>query len=364
LRMICEREAQQHPAIDADSVLLFIERLSTIARRSSDGLGSFAEKELSAVFQETCGFSPDDAARILISRLPTLGSVAAESGVRRFVDPDIADAARAGDVFRLIESPFDPNIRSSFKDAQRAISANGLERLSYVSESHKLQGAKLEVAVENALKEGISVAALDVLQLMMEWNIDYTKGRVDIAVESVIEGMSFDDEIPNFSRITFVECIFESLFIASNIGMERLPRFKKCLIGSLDGIAARGDLPTDVFVDCDVSELSNSIARNASILETDLPVASKVLLTVLNKLFNQAGRGRKENAFSRGLDPRARGLVPEILEIVESQGFATGNRIRNQTIWLPKRDKMRRVGDIISHPSSSNDPLIDHVRNL
>jgi NACHT domain-containing protein len=76
------------------------------------------------------------------------------------------------------------------------------------------------------------------------------------------------------------------------------------------------------------------------------------------------GCGRKANAFSRGLEPRARGLVPQVLDLVQASGFAAPNRIRNQTIWFPRRDKMRRVNDMISQPSSSTDPLIDRVRNL
>ena len=114
---------------------------------------------------------------------------------------------------------------------------------------------------------------------------------------------------------------------------------KRRMIGSLDGIVARGDLPKEAFVDCEIIELSNSTARNADILVTDLPVATKVLLTVLNKLFYQAGRGRKENAFYRGLEPRAHGLVPQILSVVDALGFAERGRVRDQTIWFPKRER-------------------------
>ena len=158
--------------------------------------------------------------------------------------------------------------------------------------------------------------------------------------------------------------MFEYFLLAPGVASDKLPRFNHCLIGSLDGVATRGDLPPTIFVDCEVMELSNSTARNAGILDTDLPIATKVLLTALNKLFNQAGRGRKENALYRGLDPRSRGLVAQILGLVEAQGFASRNRIRNQIIWIPRRDKSHRVADILDHPGSSLDPLIERVRNL
>lgn len=363
LKMICEREARQHAAIDGDSVLGFLERLATMARRTNDGLGSFSEDDLSTAFQDTCGFSPDDAARVLISRLPALGSLTGESGRRRFIDTDIADAARAGDVARFIAAPYDPNTQNAFKEALCAIGAAGLDRLSYLAEKQRLQHPKIEVAEECASKAGIQVVALDILQLMLYWNLDYNKSRIDIS-EMSFESIVFEEDVPDLSRITFRECLVEMLVIGPNVHADRLPRFDRCLIGSLDGIAARGDLPPEVFHECEVTELADSVARNASILNTDLPIATKVLLTVLNKLFNQAGRGRKENAFSRGLEPRARSLVPQILGIVESFGFAAPNRIRNQTIWLPRRDKIRRVKDIMQRPNTSTDSLLQRIRNL
>ena len=143
-----------------------------------------------------------------------------------------------------------------------------------------------------------------------------------------------------------------------------MPRLHGCLIGSLDGVATLGDLPSDAFQNCDVVEISNTIGRNAEILATDLPLGTEVLLTVLNKLFNQAGRGRRENAFVRGLDARARALVPEILGLVQGHGFAFPCRIRNQTIWLPRREKGERVADIMARPSTSSDSLIERVRRL
>lgn len=362
LRMISDREARQHPAIDSGNVLTFLERLASIARRTSDGLGSFSELDLSSAFEEACGFPPDDSARVLISRLPALASVAAESGRRRFIDPDIADAARAGDLFRFINAPHDPIILKTLKDAQCSMGNNGLERLSYLAEGQRLQQAKIEIAAEQASNARNSIAALDVLQLMMEWSLDYRRQRIDVS-DVQFNSMSFDDEIPDFSRVTFVECIIENLFLSPRLPVDRLPRFERCLIGSLDGVA-RGELPPDAFHDCEVQEVSNALARNAAILDTDLPLAVKVLLTTLNKLFNQAGSGRKENAFYRGLEPRGRELVPQVLTIVAGAGFASPTRIRNQTIWFPRRDKIRRVTEMIEHPNTSKDPLIDRIRNL
>lgn len=363
LKMICDRESKQHTALDGGSILSFIERLATLARQTNDGLGSFSEEDLSSAFQITCGFPADDAARVLISRLPALGPVAQETGRRRFIDPDIADAARAGDTLRYIQSPFDNSISGNFREAQVALGSNGLERLSFLAEQRRIHTSLIEVAAEHASRTSLFILALDTLQLLMYWTADFTKSHVDVR-DIQFESMTFEEAVPDFSRVTFWDCVFEHLSLSQDVDIKRLPRFRRCLIGSLDGIATLGDLPTEVFLDCDVIELASSTARNATILGTDLPIATKVLLTVLNKLFMQAGRGRKENAFVRGLDTRAKLLVPQILGVVQSYNFASPTKIRGQTIWFPNRDKTRRVGDILERPSTSADPLLDRIRNL
>ena len=363
LQMIGEREAKQHRAIDGTSVVMFLERLATLARASSDGLGSFSEEDLSSVFQETCGFPPDDAARILISRLPALASLAPESGRRRFIDPDIVDAARAGDIARMIASPYDAALNRAFHDSQHAMGSNGIDRLAFLVDHSKKHQSEIEIAAERATKNGIQIAALDLVQLMMAWSIDYSRGAIgfsDLHFPSAL----FDEDLPDLSLVGFWECTIDTMTIGADINMAHMPRFYNCLIGYLDGIATMGDLPPNVFHNCYVEQLANSVGRNADILNTDLPLAVKVLLTILNKLFHQAGSGRKENAFSRGLDVRARELVPEILEIVQSCGFAVRSRMRNQTVWLPRRDKGRRVTDIMGRPSVSTDELLQRVRSI
>jgi len=73
-----------------------------------------------------------------------------------------------------------------------------------MAEQRKLQEAKIEVATEIATKRGIDVAAVDCLQLMMEWDLDYHRSPITIA-DFHFEGITFDDEIPNFSRVMFKE---------------------------------------------------------------------------------------------------------------------------------------------------------------
>ena len=56
----------------------------------------------------------------------------------------------------------------------------------------------------------------------------------------------------------------------------------------------------------------------------DLPFAGgvRVLITVLKKLFERPGNGRRENALYRGLDHRAKRLVPDVLQLLKSHRIA------------------------------------------
>lgn len=83
---------------------------------------------------------------------------------------------------------------------------------------------------------------------------------------------------------------------------------------------SKEDLPSEVFDDdCDFEEFSDA-RTNADIFELQLPEGTKVLLTVLKKLFMQRGSGRRESAFTRGLDHRARRLVPDVLDLIKRKG--------------------------------------------
>lgn len=95
-----------------------------------------------------------------------------------------------------------------------------------------------------------------------------------------------------------------------------------------------------------------------------LPLGARVLLTVLKKLYQRRGSGRKENALVRGLDHHARRLVPDILRLIQREGLAAPLRRGEVTIWIPDRSSMRRVGRIVAAPTSRDDPLLRDVSAL
>jgi hypothetical protein len=119
-----------------------------------------------------------------------------------------------------------------------------------------------------------------------------------------------------------------------------------------------------VFHDCVVDAFVTGTGTTNQVLDLQLPLGVRVLITVLKKLFERRGRGRKENALYRGLDYRARRLVPDVLQLLKANAVAFPCRRGMETIWLPDRSARARAGKIISSPSAKDDPLVTAAAGL
>ena len=154
-------------------------------------------------------------------------------------------------------------------------------------------------------------------------------------------------------------CFFDLVEIDPYINLEMLPSFRECYISELQGRVSRKDLPEGKFDEkCEIVKFSETAETTAQVLTLDLPLGTRVCLTVLRKLYEQRGSGRRENALYRGLDPRARRLVPRVLQVLQSEGLAIQDRSRNNSIWRPDRSNRARVGRMITAPSATNDPIL------
>jgi hypothetical protein len=147
--------------------------------------------------------------------------------------------------------------------------------------------------------------------------------------------------------------------------LSRLPRFHECYFTRIEGRAGFDDLPTGVFdTKCQVEAFGHTVENPSSILELDLPIGVRVLLTVLRKLYLQHGTGRRENALFRGLDQGARQYVNPILDVLSKYGLATRTRSHDQTHWLPVRKEAMRVNRIIAAPNTPGDAALEECRAL
>ena len=143
--------------------------------------------------------------------------------------------------------------------------------------------------------------------------------EADIYIKDVlIRELEIGSDAPNASRIHFRDCFLGELDLDPELDSSWIPKFYRCFIGSLYGRVSEEDLPSQAFEECIVDLFATETGTTNQVL--DLPFAGgvRVLITVLKKLFERPGNGRRENALYRGLDHRAKRLVPDVLQLLKS----------------------------------------------
>jgi hypothetical protein len=354
LDRIADREAQIEAGIDGPTVRRILERLSTKARASADGLGPLTTDDIVAAFREICGYPPDDRGMLLLQRLPGLGLDRGEAETRRFIDESFAQACRAGDIVTFMENPYDTTGLPQTLECEAGSLAVSIA--AQEAQLRAFSSGKLTASAERATVLGHNYLAGDLAAVALEGRIEITS---QLYVKDVlIREMDLGSEIPPANRIHYQECLFGELSLDTEVSAANLPRFSRCFIATLEGRVSAADLPAGVFEDCDVETFSSAAGTTNQILDLEVALGVRVLMTVLRKLFERKGRGRRENALHRGLDHRARRLVPEVLQLIRAEGIAYPYRMGSDTVWMPDRSARPRAGRILASPTAKDDSLV------
>ena len=358
LRKIAAREADIGTSIDADTLLRILERIATKARRTSDGLGPVTREQLVAAFEEICGYSPDEQGLLLLQRLPGLAVDEEGEGARRFIDQDLVDACRAGDVIEFIISPYGFEL-DVFRDAECAMQPLGVSIAASRLAMSRPASGKLTPAVKRVAESNYEFAVLtaDLIGICIELSSD-VDGPVYVR-QALIPQIELSAQMGDLSSVEFQDCYFARLEVDNDVQPKHMPKFRACYFGEVDGRGSSDALPASVFLDdCQYEAFLQSTQTSTAILSLDLPVGTRVLLTVLRKVFLQRGRGRKENALYRGLDHRARRLVPDVLKLLKGEGLVSSYPSGGETIWLPNRSATPRVRQIMRDPRNCRDSMV------
>lgn len=365
LDRVCEREASQiDPVlIEPKAVREFIERLASKARNTVSRRGPLFIRDISSVFESVFDMPPDEKAEILILRLPGLTSSTGGESSREFIDDDFVDACRAGDVSRFVCNPFDA-VFQDLENATAQMGGLGCRLAASLLNKDGVTPKQIGAALENAAdKQNSGALSIDLLRIIQELNLDYIGKKIYLR-----DGFFDELEIyksPNLSNICFQECYFTRVEIDLDARRATSPRFERCQIDELAGPISVDDIPENIVDNAtEIGAFAQEARTNADILALDIPMAVRVLLTVLRKLFVQSGSGRKENAFYRGLDTNARAYVSEILELLEGAGFAHPHKINGPRIWMPNRAKSSEAKEVLRAPQKSNHSILIQARNL
>jgi hypothetical protein len=362
LGSIASRESQIEAGIDGATIRRILERLATKARGRSLGLGPLNADALVESFREVCGYRPDERGMVLLQRLPGLGADPTEEGSRSFVDEDFADACRAGDVFHFAQSPFQFESQA-LGDIELPTGTLGVAVATRRARAAKLTGGQLNAALNRAREAAPQPLVADLVRVMLECRCDFTDAMNVFGV--VIQELDLPASMGDASRLEFRDCYFSRIGIDTGVDHAGLPRFSNCFIDEIEGRTSRADLPTDHFSDdCIIESFTTAAATTAEVLGLQIPLGSRVILTILKKIFERRGSGRKESALRRGLDHRERQYVDGALQLIERERLAFRGRRGDETIWQPNRSAARRVGLMITAPTQSTDPLMKAAATL
>lgn len=362
LDSIAAREAEIEAGIDGSTVRRILERLATKARATPSGLGPIGPEDVVKGFSEICGYGPDDRGMVLLQRLPGLGIDSEDDNTRSFVDEDFADACRAGDLFAFVESPFDFD-SAALTSIESPAGGLGISIASLKAGARQFSEGKINAALGATQRTGSHYMASDIVRLLMECGFGI---REQIRLHDLlIPELELGSTNADLSPLHFQECFFSRVELDSNVDVAKLPSFNGCFIDQLEGRVSRADLPAGKFTgDCIIENFVGATETTAEVLVLNLPLGTRVCLTVLKKLYERRGSGRKENALHRGLDHHARRLVPDVLRLLQTEGLALPYKSKGTTIWLPDRSSRRRVGRMIAAPSTSKDTILQQCASI
>ncbi|NHQ81054.1 NACHT domain-containing protein [Chromobacterium vaccinii] len=371
LDQIFDREAKISPNLDGRALRKILERLSTIARSTTDGLGPITQQQITNAYIQICESEPDEQANLLLQRLPGLGMYRDEDDSRTFVDQELAEVCRARDVTDFIINPYGSIQDDGWKSSMISISSFiGQTAISRVCRNLKQRADFSIPAIESAFiairdnKEFCNLSA-DVMTVCLEFPY-VPKSAV------TIEGVIFDNYTIStvgpkfdFSTIEFKNCLFELIELTNPEQDELLPHFQSCIFMMIKGRSCEEDLPQNKFDnDCDFEGFSDSLNTQASILESSLTRGEQVVLTILRKLFVQSLSGRLESALFRGLDLNDRQLIPDAIKLLQQKGLISLYSRGDGNIWIPMRKEINRVRKILAIPNECNDEVMFMARKI
>lgn len=363
LNKICDRESMIEAGIDGETVRKILERLATVARSSQDGLGPLTPDQIVDGFKQICGYAPDEKGMLLLQRLPGLGIDRSDEQTRKFVDEAFADVCRSGDVCSYIIHPYDYEI-SIFDNAECGMGELGVgvagEKLVANNITESKANASLDYAHKNSAPP-ILVLDSSLIMIQNDWMVS----NPTTVTGRFIPSLTLDEDTPNVSKLTFRDCYFSHMNLADDLVRVNLPHFASCYVGELEGRLSIQDIPTGMFdSDCTIDSFLGSGKTTKALIGSDLPLGVKVLLTILKKLYQQSGSGRKEKALVSGLDHHARRLVADVLKIAQSESLAIAYKRGKLSLWLPNRNLIARAAKIISAPTECGDISVKKCKDI
>jgi hypothetical protein len=362
LRLVCEREAAHDRAVmDAETVRHVLERLACDVRATSSGTGPITGVELAEAYRLEAGEAAGEGVLMQLQRLPGLTPRDQDPSSRSFIDEDFLSALQGSALARIV---LEGAAGFAVKGWLAGLTKNGIAMAAHLI---RQTGGDASTALIAALRiasgpDGSSVdkqAAADAVMVGIEIARDL--GSLDCR-SVVLEGMhlgSIDLEEITLHNLFIRHCIIDEVLVGAR-SAESNVRITACLLMQVHGVPSAEGLPPEIFQDC-TGESYDDASTNAAVMRLKLPPAMKALVTVLRKLYLQAGGGRKLAALHRGLSsPEISGHIDDVVRILVNEGvLSVTNGIAH-----PIRRQAARVHRILAELAVSTDPVVNKVLRL
>lgn len=363
LERICEREAGIELGLDGSTVRRVLERLATIARSRGDGFGPLHRDDLAEGFKQVCGYEVDEGSYVIIQRMPGLGVIDPVDGSRHFVDADLGDAARAGDLIRFIQ---DPSLVEDLSLDYMSLAPVGELGLDVA----ELEAGRKGMDASNTLNAAVQLErggrngaiVLDCVSLALRLGIRARIPALQVS-ELALSLLRFGDSDADLGQMQFQQCVITTLDLTEFDGNHELPTFIDCAFGQVLGAGNPDSLPKHAFINCSYDSFDASTRTTRGIMAMPgLSDRQKVILSVLKKVYMQAGGGRRVGAFARGLDLKQRELVPDVLKELTSAGVLVRSKTGNNVIYSGVRGQASRARDMLAAGAAVTDPLLARMK--
>src|SRR5205823_1597090 len=126
-------------------------------------------------------------------------------------------------------------------------------------------------------------------------------GKLDarglLLVDADINTIDVEDQV--IVGLTLQDCAIQTLNLGPALHDCSI-LFNQCLIQDTNGVQSEMGLPSNVFQRCEFGRFDDA-STNAAVLRLPIQDSLKAMMTVLRKLYLQAGGGRRMSALKRGL---------------------------------------------------------------
>ena len=361
LALVCEREADHsQPVMDPDTIRRVLEALASKVRTSSSGTRPITGIDLAQVYRSLTGAAAGEAVIMQLQRLPGLTPRERDPTARSFVDSDMLAALQGGAVARAVVEGKSP---ADHAEWSTGLTTDGVRMAAHMLRKDGCTAATVLTTAARMSKQAIPGVSNQYVADCAAIALELSAERREINCRGLEVTDSHFDAIDVEERaivgLGIRNCIIDVVRVGDALKKSTVV-FDGCVIERVEGVPAQEGLPEQTFRKCEIYGFDDA-STNAAVLRLALPAGVKVLLTVLRKLYLQAGGGRKMSALKRGLpSDQMQRMVDKVVEALESEGIVG---VSSEVVH-PIRKCTTRVHGILAAGGLAEDTVVERVRGL